>query len=87
MTFTAGTSDGSLLFFCDILSLHMEQEIITRLQAQEELLQKVYISTEKTRKYFLWTMWGTVILFVLPLVGLVFAIPAFLSSYSSMLSL
>lgn len=61
----------------------MEQEILNRLQAQEELLQKVYISTEKTRKYFMWTMWGTLAVFVLPLIGLMFVIPAFLSTMSS----
>ena len=58
----------------------MEQEILSRLQAQEELLNKVFISTEKTRKYFLWTMWGTVALFVLPLIGLMAVIPTFLST-------
>ena len=58
----------------------MEQEIKNRLDAQDELLQKIYISTEKTRKYFMWTMWGTVAFFVLPLIGLVFVIPSFLSS-------
>lgn len=61
----------------------MEQEILNKLQAQEELLQKVYVSSEKTRKYFMWTMWGTLIMFVLPLIGLIFAIPAFLSTMSS----
>lgn len=58
----------------------MEQEILARIQAQDELLQKIYISSEKTRKYFLWTFWGTLALFVLPLIGLVFAIPAFLGT-------
>lgn len=58
----------------------MEQEILNRLQAQDELLQKIYTSSEKTRKYFMWTMWGTVALFVLPLIGLMFAIPTFLST-------
>ncbi|KKU80773.1 MAG: hypothetical protein UY07_C0033G0002 [Parcubacteria group bacterium GW2011_GWA1_47_8] len=65
----------------------MEQEILARLAAQEVLLQKVYISAEKTRKYFLWTMIGTIVVVVLPLVGLMFVIPSFLSSYSSMLSI
>lgn len=65
----------------------MEQEILNRLETQNELLQRIYISSEKTRKYFMWTLWITLALFVLPLIGLVFAIPAFLSSYSSMLNL
>ena len=57
----------------------MEQEILNRLAAQEELLQKVYVSSEKTRKYFMWTLISSVVLFVLPLIGLLFAIPALLS--------
>lgn len=61
----------------------MEQEILNRLQAQEELLQRTYISVEKTRKYFLWTLYGTLALFVLPLLGLMFAIPALLSTLGS----
>lgn len=60
----------------------MEQEILNRLQAQDELLQKIYISSEKTRKYFLWTFYATVALFVLPLVGLAIAIPALMSTLS-----
>lgn len=58
----------------------MEQEILNRIEAQNELLQKIYESSEKTRKYFMWTLWGTLALFVLPLIGLMFAIPAFLST-------
>lgn len=65
----------------------MEQEILNRLEAQNELLQQIYVSSEKTRKYFMWTLWVTLALFVLPLIGLVFAVPAFLNSYSSILKL
>lgn len=58
----------------------MEQEILNRLQAQEELLQKVFISAEKTRKYFMWTLIISVAVVLLPLVGLVFVIPTFLAT-------
>ena len=53
-------------------------------QKIEELSKKidaVYASVEKTRKYFKWTMIITVALFVLPLIGLVFAIPSFMTNY------
>ncbi|MEI6022344.1 MAG: hypothetical protein WCQ32_00670 [bacterium] len=53
-------------------------------QKIEELSKKidaVYASVEKTRKYFKWTMIITVALFVLPLIGLVFAIPSFMANY------
>ncbi len=65
----------------------MEQEILNRLQAQEELLQKVYASVEKTRKYFMWTGIITLALIVLPLIGLIFAIPAFIGSIPDLSSL
>ncbi len=66
--------------------LYMEQEIKQAIEAQQKKIELIYISVEKTRKYFLWTMIITVALFVLPLIGLLFAIPAFLSSYSTALN-
>lgn len=62
----------------------MEQEILNRLQEQENLLQKVYISTEKTRKYFMWTFYATLAFFIIPLVLLAIAIPTLLSSMSTL---
>jgi type IV secretory pathway component VirB8 len=59
----------------------MDQETQQRLTLLEEKIEKIYISVEKTRKYFLWTMIISVALFVLPLIGLAFAIPAFLTNY------
>jgi hypothetical protein len=61
----------------------MEQEILNRLQAQETLLKEVYASVEKTRKYFLWTMIGSVALIILPLIGLAFVLPSFMSTITS----
>ena len=59
----------------------MQPDIEARLKALEEKLDNIYVSAEKTRKYFLVTMWVTVILFVLPLVGLLFVVPKAMSSY------
>ena len=50
----------------------------------ERKIDAIYVSAEKTRKYFLGTLVVTVILFVLPLIGLVFAIPTFISTYSQL---
>lgn len=61
----------------------MEQDIQTRLDAQDVMLQAIYTSVEKTRKYFLVVMWVTIAMVVLPALGLVFAIPMFLNSYLS----
>lgn len=61
----------------------MEQEILNRLKAQEELTAKIFVSVEKTRKYFLWTFYMSVVFVLLPLVGLAFAIPVLLNTLSS----
>ncbi len=61
----------------------MEQEILSRLQAQEQLLQKVYISVEKTRKYFVWTFYMTLAFFILPLLALMFILPSLISTITS----
>lgn len=60
----------------------MEPDLTTRLTVLEQKIDAMYASVEKLRKYFLWTGIVTVALFVLPLIGLFFAIPSFLSSYS-----
>ena len=53
---------------------------------QREIIDRIFISVEKTRKYYLWTMWGTIIVFVLPLIALAFVIPSFMSAYSGLLN-
>ena len=63
----------------------MEEETKKRLDAQDELLEKIYISVEKTRKYFLWTLIISLVVFILPLIGLVFILPKFLSTYTQAL--
>lgn len=62
----------------------MDQELKERLDAQDAMLQAIYTSAEKTRKYFLWTLIGTLVMFFLPLLGLLAVIPSFLSIYSGM---
>lgn len=59
----------------------MEQEIKNRLEAQEVKIDAIYQSVEKTKKYFLIIMWVGIIAFVLPLIGLGLALPAFINSY------
>lgn len=59
----------------------MEDEVLKQIEAQNEKLEAIWKSVEKTRKYFLFVLWATIILAVLPLIGLVFAIPAFLNTY------
>lgn len=53
-----------------------------QIAALEEKINAIYESVEKTRKYFLWTLIITLILFVLPIIALLFAIPSFLEIYT-----
>ncbi len=62
-------------------------EILKKLEENEKKLDAIYKSVEKTRKYFLWTLIITIILIVLPLLGLIFVIPKFLSTLNSYSSL
>ena len=66
----------------------MQEEIIEQLVAQDERLEKIFLSVEKTKKYFFWTLINsiiTIIFFILPLLGLTFVIPQLLSMNSSSL--
>lgn len=58
-----------------------EQQWVQVLAEQGKKIDAIYISVEKTRKYFLWTLILSVAFFVLPLLGLVFVIPFFLNNY------
>jgi len=57
----------------------MEEEIKKWFDAQDGLFEKIYTLLKKTRKYFLWTFITLLIAFIIPLIGLVFALPKFLS--------
>ena len=63
----------------------MEQDIQQKFDEQEEKLNAIYVSVEKTRKYFQIIMWITIALVVFPAIGLIFAIPTFIDSYTSQL--
>ncbi len=59
----------------------MEQNLEQRLAAQDAKLDAIFSSVEKMRKYLLITVWITVLMVVVPALGLVFVIPMFLNSY------
>lgn len=60
----------------------MPEEIIKKIEEQQAKIDQIFVSVEKTRKYFLWTMIITIVVVILPVIGLMFAIPSFLSLYS-----
>ena len=61
----------------------MEEELKTRLDAQEKKIDAIYVSVEKTRTYFLWTIIATLVAFVLPLIGIAFIAPWLLQVLTS----
>lgn len=65
---------------------NIEIEILKKIEENNKKIDAVYESVEKTRKYFLWSAAFNVLIFVLPLVGIILIIPWFLSKidYSSM---
>ena len=58
-----------------------ENQILEVLKENQKLIEQTYESAEKTRKYFLYSAIATVLMFVLPLIGLIVIIPMFLDSY------
>ncbi|HEY4509307.1 MAG TPA: hypothetical protein VJC13_03490 [Candidatus Paceibacterota bacterium] len=59
----------------------METEIPQKIALLEEKVDKIFVSVEKTRKYFKWTMIVTLVIFVLPLIAMMFVIPSFMTNY------
>ena len=58
-----------------------ENQILEILKENQKLIKQTYESVEKTRKYFLFTAIATILMFILPLIGLIIIIPMFLNSY------
>lgn len=58
----------------------MDEDIKNRLDEQDKKLSEILVSVEKTRKYILWTVIISVAVVVLPLIGLMFVLPKFLST-------
>jgi len=63
----------------------MEQiESQSKNEELEKKIEKLQQSIDRLNKIFFWTLIITVVLFVLPLLGLLFAIPQFLSGLSGL---
>ncbi len=58
-------------------------EIIKKLEEQQIKIDAMYVSVEKLRKYFLWTLAVTVVTVVVPLVAMAFVIPYAIGTISN----
>jgi TRAP-type mannitol/chloroaromatic compound transport system permease small subunit len=55
-------------------------ELIKKIEEQNQKIDAMYKSVERLRKYFYWTLILTIVFFVLPLIGLIFVIPLYLNT-------
>jgi hypothetical protein len=65
----------------------MEQDLLEKLNQLEQKVEETRILAQKTWGLFFWTMVGTVVMFVLPLIALAFVIPLFLKTLNSTLGI
>ncbi len=54
--------------------------LIARFEEQQKKIDQIFVSVEKTRMYFKWTLIISIAVIVLPAIGLAFAIPAYLKT-------
>ena len=62
----------------------MDEELRRKLDSIEQRVEAAYRAAEKARKYLLIIVVVTLIAFIAPLIGLLFAVPTFLSTYTQM---
>lgn len=62
----------------------MEQlDLQSKIEELEQKMDRLQKSIDRLNKIFFWTLVITLVLFVLPLLGLLFVIPQFLSTFTS----
>ena len=62
-------------------------EVTTRLAALEEKVDHVRKITDRLYKIFLIVLIASVVMFVLPLIGMIFVIPKVITTYSSLFAI
>ena len=62
---------------------NMDEELQKKFEEQNAKLEEIYKVTKQTRNYFRLTFIVSVVLIVLPLIGLLFALPAIMGSIGS----
>ena len=59
----------------------MEEQILQKIEEQNEKIDRLVQMVNKMRRYFLAIIWITVAFFVLPLIAAIFIVPIFLNTY------
>jgi len=57
-----------------------QEETEQRLVQMQEKVDKIYVSVEKTRRYFMWTLIISIAVMVLPLIGRLITIPLYINN-------
>jgi hypothetical protein len=60
-----------------------ENKILEKIEEQGKKIDEIYVSVEKTRKYFLWTLIVTVAAIVVPIIILIILIPWLMGIFGS----
>ncbi len=63
----------------------IDQELAAKLDEIGAKAEKAYQAAEKVRKYLFWTGVVTAALVVIPAIGLAFAVPQFIDTYTTTL--
>ena len=61
----------------------MEQDILQKLEEIEKKLEEDMKMVRQMRQYFFWTLIISLAVIVIPLIGLLFLLPQFISTYSN----
>lgn len=64
----------------------IDPELLAKLEEISAKADAAYRAAESARKYLFWTGVVTIALIIIPLIGLAFAIPQFISSYTTTLT-
>jgi len=64
----------------------IDPELLAKLEEIGAKADKAYHAAETVRKYLFWTGVVSIALVVLPLIGLMFAVPQFISTYTNTLN-
>jgi hypothetical protein len=62
----------------------MDPELKQKIEEQGIKIDAIYESVEKTRRYFLIMTWVTIIVIVLPIIGIAFTLPGLIDQYSDL---
>lgn len=62
-----------------------QKTVQEQLELQQQALAKIYKSVEKTRKYILWSVIGTLVTLVIPLIAVAIILPRVINTFQTSL--